>query len=60
MKPRQRKRLLEKIRQTLPEILEKHNKRRKKLLAEWMAWYSPKHAPPEYQEALQAKQKKRR
>lgn len=59
MKPRQRKRLLEKIKQTLPEILEKHNERRKKINANYSAVYSKSAMPLEHWKVIYPKRKKR-
>lgn len=58
MKPAQRKLLYQKIDESLNEVVAKHNERREKLRENWLTWYSPAQAPPEYRDALQSKRNK--
>lgn len=56
MKKDKREKLLNKIHETLPEIIEKHDKRRKQKRDNYSTLYARSSMPPEYWEALQLKQ----
>lgn len=56
----QKKKLQQKVSETLPKIVEKHNKRRRIKRLDWETVYSKKAMPAEHWQALESKAKSKK